>query len=205
MAAAVTWWIGSFIACFGARLFRRWVFPLCFLFVLVPVPQAVLDDIVRLLQLGSAYTAHLLFAIVGVPVSQNGIQLAIPGLTIEVAKECSSVRSSMMLVVTSMVLAHLLLQSIWGKLLTIATAIVLTIAKNGLRIFTISMLGVYIDPGFLNGRLHRQGGVLFFLLALLGMLVQLQLTRVAERRLSSQGVRATAVVGTPAPATRGLP
>jgi exosortase/archaeosortase family protein len=54
-------------------------------------------------------------------------------------------------------------------------AIPLSIAKNGVRIFTISMLGTRVDPGFLHGNLHRHGGVIFFLLALLAVVLLLWL------------------------------
>src|SRR5271157_4763530 len=150
MLAVVTWWIGSFVFCFGTGVSRMCVFPLCFLLWLVPLPEFALNHIVSLLQQGSAYAANLLFVIAGVPVTQDGLRLTIPGLTLEVAEECSSIRSSQMLLVTTMVLAHLLLRSAWGKGLVILAAIPLSIAKNGFRIFTLSMLAVYVDPGFMH-------------------------------------------------------
>jgi hypothetical protein len=41
--------------------------------------------------------------------------------------------------------------------------------KNGLRIFTLSTLAVYVNPGFLHGNLHKYGGIPFFAVALLPM------------------------------------
>jgi exosortase len=166
MFALVLSCIGAFVLCFGSRVSRSLLFPLCFLFGLMPLPQAALREIVSLLQRGSALAAHALFSAVGVPVAQDGVLLTIPGLTVEVAQECSSIRSSSMLLVTTMVLAQLLLRSSWRKALVIAIAIPLSVAKNGLRIFTIAMLSTRVDPGFLTGRLHREGGVVFFGIAL---------------------------------------
>jgi len=157
MLAVVTWWIGSFVCCFGNRVSRMYVFPLCFLLFLVPLPEFALTHVVSFLQRGSAYAAKLLFAIAGIPVTQDGLRLTIPGLTLEVAEECSSIRSSLMLLVTTMVLAQLVLRSAWGKGVVILAAIPLSIAKNGFRIFTLSMLAVYVDPSFLHGWLHHQG------------------------------------------------
>ena len=147
MLALVTWWVAAFALCFGARAFRHFLFALCFLFWLVPMPEFVLNRIVSLLQQGSAVAAHWLFTAAGVPVAQDGIVLSIPGLTVEVAKECSSIRSSLMLLVTSMVLAHLFLRSIWRKTVVMLAAIPLSVAKNGLRISILSMLGTRVDPG----------------------------------------------------------
>jgi exosortase len=166
MFALVLWWIGSFSFCFGTGTARGLMFPLLLLFGLVPLPDAALNGLIALLQDGSAWSAHALFAAFGVPVVQHGIFLTIPNLTIQIAQECSSIRSSSMLFITTLVLAQLLLQSPWKRMLVIFLSIPLSVAKNGLRIFTIAMLGTRVDPGYLTGRLHHQGGILFFLIAL---------------------------------------
>ena len=183
MVALVTWWLGSFAVCFGTSTFRSLMFPLCFLFWLAPLPEQALNKAIALWQHGSALSASVLFSAVGIPVTQDGTVLSIPGLTLEVAQECSSLRSSLMLVVTSMVMAHLFLRSNWRKAAVIAVAIPLSIAKNGVRIFTISMLGTRVNPEFLHGNLHHHGGILFFLLALFGVLLLLWFFSRSENRL----------------------
>jgi exosortase len=160
--ALVTWWLASVLLCFGARTFQSFLFPLCFLFLLVPIPEFALNWIVELLQYQSALAARIMFRTVGVPATQEGIMLSIPGLDIEVARECSSIRSSLILIVTTMVLAHLFLRSWWRKALLVAAAVPLSVAKNGLRIFTIAELGTRVDPEFLRGKLHHNGGIVFF-------------------------------------------
>ncbi|MFZ2009978.1 MAG: exosortase/archaeosortase family protein [Candidatus Sulfotelmatobacter sp.] len=192
MLALVVWWMAAFVSCFGVRAFRRSLFPLCFLLWLVPFPDFVLNSVVTLLQRGSAAAAHLLFAAAGVPVEQRGLLVHIPGLTVEVARECSSIRSSSMLIVTTMVPAQLLLRSPWRKALLILVAIPLSVAKNGLRIFTIAMLTTRVDPSFLTGKLHRQGGIIFFLIALAVIFLLLWILRRGEE--TNHGIRTTRAV-----------
>jgi exosortase len=184
MAALVTWWIAAFVFCFGSRIARRLVFPLCFLYWLVPIPETILSGVVAGLQRSSAWTARELFTAAGVSITQKGVLLYIPQLTIEVAKECSSIRSTLMLVVTSMVLAHLFLRSMSRKILVVLVAIPLSIARNGFRIFALSMLGMHVDPGFLFGSLHHKGGIVFFVLALAALLLLLWLLRWTEEQQS---------------------
>jgi exosortase len=188
MLALVTWWIASVLVCFGARTFKSFMFPLCFLFLMVPIPTFSLRWIVEFLQQQSVLAARLMFRAVGVPVTQDGIMLSIPGLDIEVARECSSIRSSLMLIVTTMILAHLFLRSWWRKGLLIAAAIPLSVAKNGLRIFTIAELGTRIDPGFLNGKLHHNGGILFFGLSVVAVGAVLWVLRRTELPLKRESV-----------------
>lgn len=180
MLALVLWWIGAFVLCFGFRASQLVLFPLCLVFGLVPLPQLAVDMIVAVLQQGSAWTAHLLFAAFGVPVAQDGLLLAIPGLTLQVAQECSSIRSSSMLLVTTMVLTQLVLRSSWRKAVVIGIAVPLSVAKNGLRIFTIAMLGTRVDPGYLTGKLHHQGGIVFFGIALFAVFYLLFILRRGE-------------------------
>lgn len=178
--ALVIWCIGSFILCFGTRTFRLARFPLLLLFWIVPLPSFALDRIIALLQQGSALAARLLFEMVAIPVAQNGLVLSIPGLVVEVAKACSSIRSSLMLLVTTIVLAQLLLKSSFHKGLVIVLAIPLAIAKNGLRIFTIAMLATKVDPTFLTGEFHQKGGIVFFTIALLCVFVLLRILAYRE-------------------------
>lgn len=180
MIALVLAWIGIFALCFGVRASQTVLFSLLFLFGLVPPPRNVLNFIIALLQEGSAWSAHALFALFAVPAVQQGNLISIPGLTIQVAGECSSIRSSSMLLVTTIVLVQLLLRTPWRKALVVGISIPLSVAKNGLRIFTISMLGTRVDPGYLNGRLHHEGGILFFAVALIGIFALLAICRRGE-------------------------
>lgn len=185
MLALVVWWIGAFILSFGTRAFQRALFPLCFLFWIVPFPAFLLNPIVRVLQEGSAASARLLFAIAGVPVAQDEMQLTIPGLTLEVARECSSIRSSLMLVITTMVLAQVSLRSAWRRALVIAIAIPLSVAKNGLRIFVLALLATRVDRSFITGRLHHQGGIIYFLIALALIILLIWIAHHGEKKSGS--------------------
>jgi exosortase len=180
MLALALWWIGTFVLCFGPRAARSVLFPLCFVFGLVPLPQNAVDAIVTMLQYGSAWAAYVLFSICGVPVVRDGLLLTIPGLTLQIAEACSSIRSSSMLLVTAMVLAQLLLRSPWRKALVIVLAVPLSVAKNGLRIFTIAILGTRVDPGYLTGKLHHEGGSIFFAVVLLMVFALLWFLRRGE-------------------------
>ena len=186
MVALVTWWIASVVFCFGVRAFREFLFPLCFLFWIVPIPAVALNCLTPFLQNQSAVAARVLFWLTGVPVTRDGTFLDIPGLSIEVSEECSSIRSSLVLIVTTMVLAHLFLRSWWRKTLLIAAAIPLAVAKNGLRIFVITELGTRVDPGFLHGNLHRHGGIVFLAIA---VLIVMALIWILQRNESIQSRR----------------
>jgi exosortase/archaeosortase family protein len=88
----------------------------------------------------------------------------------------------MMLVVTTMVLAQMLLRSAWRKASVIAIAIPLSVAKNGLRIFVLAMLPTPLDRSFITGRLHHHGGIIYFLIALAAIILLIWMARRGEEK-----------------------
>ncbi len=166
IASLVVFCIGLMMLFFGVPAVRQLLFPLLFLFLIVPIPQVVVDKCIVALQVASTEATFTLFRWSGVPVLKSGFILTFPALDIEIAKQCSGIRSSLILLISSMVLAHLYLRSYWGKILLVLAVVPISIAKNAVRIFVLSILGMKVDPAFLYGRLHRNGGVVFFLLSL---------------------------------------
>jgi exosortase len=177
ISALVIVWVGAFLLCYGPKSFRLALFPLLFLFLMVPLPDAIVDQAVVALQHWSAATVSFLFRFLGVPVFAEGVNFTLPGVQIEVAKECSGIRSSESLVIASVLAGYFLLQSAGSRLWLVLLTVPITILKNAIRITTLSWLAVYVDPGFLRGNLHRYGGLPFSLIAVLLMVLTLYLLR----------------------------
>ena len=162
----VVLWVGGFLFCYGSVALRAAIFPAAFLLLMVPLPDVILNRLIYALQEGSTQVAYLIFQAVGIPVFRHGFLLSLPGLTLEVAQECSSIRSSMALFITCLLAAHLFLRTWWKIALFLVVGLILSVVKNGIRIVTLALLGIYVDPGFLTGKLHQRGGFVFFFLAL---------------------------------------
>lgn len=175
-------WAVSLLS-FGPKGFRASLFPQLFLLFLVPVPQELLDIFIQALLWGSTVVTEFLFGLTGVPYLQQGAIFVLPGLTIEIAKECSGIRSTMALLITGLLAGYLALQTVRARLGLVLALFPLAVFKNGLRIVSLSLLTIYVDPGFITGDLHREGGVVFFgiTLAVMGGLVWI-LQRVERRQ-----------------------
>jgi exosortase len=165
--SAVMIWIGGWVLLYGVRSFRVAAFPLLFLFFLTPIPGHVVETFICLLQAGSAEITHLFFRLAGVPVLREGFTFHLSGLSIGVAKECSGIRSSIALLITSIIAGQFYLHSNWKRLILVLSIFPVTVFKNGLRIVTLSLLGAYVDPRILGSELHKSGGIPFFIVALL--------------------------------------
>lgn len=176
-------WAVSLLS-FGPNGFRASLFPQLFLLFLVPVPQELLDLLIEALLWGSSVVTELLFRLTGVPHLQEGAVFVLPGLSIEIARECSGIRSTMALVITALLAGHLALSSLGARLGLVLALFPLAVFKNGLRIATLSLLAIHVDPGFIEGDLHRKGGLVFFCLTLAVMAGLVWILQRMERRLT---------------------
>ncbi len=164
---AVLAWIGGFILFYGMESVKTNLFPFLFLFFMVPIPGIIVERAISFLQIGSTEVAYGFFKLTGIPLLRDGFIFHLPGLSIEVAEQCSGIRSSIALLITSIIAGELFLKSASRKLVLALVIIPITIFKNGLRIVTLSLLGVYVDQNILSSSLHKKGGIPFFFLSLI--------------------------------------
>ena len=173
MLGVVTMWVGGFVLCYGWRALRSAILPFLVLAFMVPLPPKILDAVIVFLQLSSAEATAVVFSLIGMPTLREGLRFTLPNLTIEVAKECSGIRSSLALMISGLAMAHLLLRSPWTRGFFLFLIVPLAIIKNAFRIVLLSWLAVYVDVSFITGStLHSSGGIPIFVgsLAILGAL-----------------------------------
>jgi len=183
-------WAGGFFF-----LGRSWMaaaaFPSAFLIFLVPLPDAAVNGIERISVLGSAEAAHVFFEITGTPILRDGVVFQIPGITLRVAQECSGIRSSWVLFITSLVASHLFLKSPWRRFFLVAFVFPLGILRNGFRISVLGLLCVHIGQHMIDSIIHKRGGPVFFGLSLVPLFLLLWWLRRGEC-LSIRTVTSTA-------------
>jgi exosortase C (VPDSG-CTERM-specific) len=150
----------------GTRALSAISLPLSLLFFMAPLPGMVEDGLEAFFQRTSADVASFFMSVVGVPVFRDGLTFRLPGLVVQVGRECSGVRSSVALFLTSMIAGHMFLRSGWKRLALTLFVIPLGIVRNGFRIFTICALCAWIRPEMINSAVHRKGGPFFFVLSL---------------------------------------
>lgn len=187
MFSFLTCFIGGFILFYGIRAFRKAMFPLLFLIFIVPIPTFILEPFIRVLLIGSTESSHMVFKVLGVPVFRRGFVFELTGITVEVAKECSGIRSSLALFITSILAGQLFLRTWQRRVILTLCIFPITIFKNSLRIATITLLASYVDPIFLKDHwIHSAGGQPFFVMGLLLLLpVMLLLRRSEKKKLDS--------------------
>ena len=116
-----------------------------------------------------------------IPVLREGTVFQLPNITIEVAQECSGIRSSWVLLIASTLASYLFLKRNSNRLILVLAAIPLGFLRNGFRIAVIGLLCVNLGPQMIHSPIHRQGGPLFFVLSLFPLFLLLWFLRRTER------------------------
>ena len=183
----------SFLCCLAAGGFfffgRDWMraaaFPLAYLIFMIPMPDAMADALESASKYASAEVANILFHLSGTPILRAGRVFQLPNITIEVAQECSGIRSSWVLLMTSVLAANLFLKTSWRRIVLLAFIIPLGILRNGFRILVIGLLCVNVGPQMIHSPIHTRGGPVFFVLSLIPLFLLLWWLRKGEIRARS--------------------
>jgi exosortase len=182
--AIVQVWMAAFVLCYGVQSFRAGLYPLCCMFLMIPLPPTWMDRITAGLQHGSAAISYEILRLSGIPVLRRGLQFSLPGLDFEVAPECSGIRSSLALMMVAIFAAYVYLRSGWARSALLLLTVPIVLFKNAVRIVAISTLGAYVDRIFIDGPFHhRYGGLLFTAVGVgLFVLVLAGLQKIERRR-----------------------
>jgi exosortase C (VPDSG-CTERM-specific) len=165
----------------GREMLRATAFPLGMLIFMVPIPAFAMPLIDFFLQHGSAAATQGFFSLSGTTFLRNGLTFQLPGISIQVAPECSGIQSSMVLLITGLVAAYLFLRKPWNRALLALLMIPLGLLRNGFRVFTIGELCVHFGPQMIDSPIHRKGGPIFFVLSLIPLFILLIVLQKSER------------------------
>lgn len=190
MAGLVAWVIGSFLSVYGPQAFRRAQFALLFLVFSVPIPTFLLNGAVSLLQHASAEVSNLVFTFSGAAYHRNGLVFEFSNVAVQVAEQCSGIRSSLALLILSTVTGYLFLRTASRRLMLVLAVFPITVFKNALRIVTITLLANQVDERFLTDHwIHRGGGIPFFAVALTWFIPLVWMLRKSEWLFRTPGRR----------------
>ena len=167
MASFYSFLVGVAVFALGPSFCRRILFPIAFLALIIPFPEAFTTALETALKYASAEIYAVFMNLLGQTYFRQGLVFSLPNLAIEVAQECSGVRSSLILFITSLLAGHMFLAKARNRALLALLVLPLGAVRNAFRILVLSLLSTHWDPGIINSPLHHRGGALFFALSLI--------------------------------------
>ena len=134
----VTTLCGIVMALWGAAILKESFFSIAFLLMLVPVPPALLERIDLPLQIMCAKAVEWLAHATGLPAERAGSILAFSGSgSINVAPACNGVRSTITMLMLSIIFVYLNRARWYSKLAVVAAAAPIAYLANLVRLFGI--------------------------------------------------------------------
>ena len=190
---------GSVWSMFGSRHLRLLAFPVLLLFLMVPLPTIVFNQIAFPLQLFASRVGETVLTAAGVPVVRGKayvLELASCEV-LEVAQACSGIRSRISLLTLGVLLGKLTEPRIAIRVLLAILTVPVAIAANAARVVGTGLAANWIGPEAAEGFFHTFSGWLVFVAASpLPLLAQRVLSRLTGGTLApgqGQPVEAYAV------------
>lgn len=164
--------IGLVLLLLGKRVTRILAFPLFFLFLMVPLPQSLVNVVAFPLQLIAADAATGVLYLLGIPALREGniIHLATTQLFVEQA--CSGLRSLMALVTLGVIFAYFFRKTLAERLIIVASAIPIAILVNTFRVALTGALTHHIGEEAASGWIHQTEGMFTFAIAMVLLLTE---------------------------------
>ena len=159
MITAIVWSV------LGWNTVKEIAFPLGFLLLAVPMGEAFIP---LLLNFTADFTV-MMVEFTGIPIYREGTFFSLPSGNWSVAEACSGIRYLIASITLGCLYAYLTYRSILRRLGFVVFAIVTPIIANGLRAFTIVMIGHYSNMELAVGIDHIIYGWLFFGLVMMFM------------------------------------
>lgn len=165
--------MGIVLLFLGRDVFRILLFPMGFLFLMVPLPQSVVNVAAFPLQLIAAQWAVKGLHLLGIPVLLEGNIIHLAHSDLFVAEACSGLRSLMALLTLGVVFAHFFRP---GKpvqqVILIASTIPIAVAVNSLRVALTGVLAHSFGEEAATGFIHEFQGMITFSVAFMVLLAE---------------------------------
>jgi len=165
----------------GTRVFRAVLFPLAFLFFMVPLPGVVFYAITFPLQRLAAEQAAWTLDALGIPVLLDGNIIHLAQLSLGVTEACSGIRSLISLFAGAAAWAYLLLPPGWAMVIFVAATVPITILANAARVVLTGLIGRQFGVEYASGFFHEFAGFAIYIFAFLCLLATHSLLRTVPR------------------------
>jgi len=178
---------GLVLLLLGRRVYRMLAFPLVFLFLMVPLPQSLANNITFPLQLIATDLSMIPLYWLQIPALREGNIIHLAETQLLVAEACSGLRSVMALGTLGVVFAYFFRKNWAERLILIALTLPIAILVNAFRVALTGYLTDRFGEAAAEGVIHQTEGFFTFGLAFALLLFSAWLLRLfwPQRRRGS--------------------
>ena len=150
----------------GWKMLRAVAAPWAVLFLMIPLPVIVFNEIALPLQFLASRLAGDTLDLMRVPALREGNVIMLPSISLNVVEACSGIRSLMALITLAIFYGLLMEKKIWIRFVLVVLAIPLAVGINALRIVGSGLLGQNFGKEYAEGFFHEFSGLVVFVVTL---------------------------------------
>ncbi len=162
---------GLIIFLLGFDTLKVILFPIGFLFFMIPLPAIVFNAVAFPLQLFAAQTAAFCLQVVKIPVLREGNLIYLASSIMDVTEACSGIRSLMTLSALGTLFAYITQKTNLKRGLMMASTIPIAIFSNAFRVTGTGLLAQFVGEEAAQGFYHTFTGWLVFIVAFILLLL----------------------------------
>jgi exosortase len=156
---------GSLLYLFGWARLRVMLFPIAFLFLMIPIPSIIFNQVAFPLQLLASQFGEVALGFCKIPALREGNIIYLADTSLEVAEACSGIRSLISLLTLGIIYGYFADSRTWVRLgIGVMTAPVAIIA-NGCRVAGTGIAAHRFGAAVAEGFLHTFSGWFVFIAA----------------------------------------
>ena len=150
----------------GWKMLRAVAAPWAVLFLMLPLPVIVFNEIALPLQFLASRLAGDTLDFLRVPALREGNVIMLPSISLNVVEACSGIRSLMALITLAIFYGLLMEKKVWVRCVLVVLAIPLAVGINALRIVGSGLLGQNFGKEYAEGFFHEFSGLVVFVVTL---------------------------------------
>jgi exosortase D (VPLPA-CTERM-specific) len=151
--------------CYGPQLLRALLFPVLFLFFMVPLPTVVQNTIGVPLKLISTKLGAVVLHLFGISVFVQGNVIDLGVTQLQVVDACGGLRFILPLLALGAIFAHFFEKTRWKQVVLVLVTIPISVVTNGVRIGATGILAQKYGSQVAEGFFHGFSGWIVFMFA----------------------------------------
>ncbi|MBZ0073214.1 MAG: VPLPA-CTERM-specific exosortase XrtD [Gammaproteobacteria bacterium] len=167
--------IGAVYALLGWAAFRVILVPLLLLFLMVPLPNFIFNNLSSQLQLISSEIGVAVIRLFGISVFLEGNVIDLGVYKLQVVEACSGLRYLFPLLALAIIASYFYQAAVWKRVLLILSSMPITVLMNSFRIGVIGVLVEFYGIEQAEGFLHDFEGWIVFMACVALLIVEIWL------------------------------
>jgi len=174
--------LGLIYFLWGKEIYKTLLFPIGYLFFMIPLPYIIIKSIAVNLRLINAEITYYVLYSLGIPILRYGANLELPNISLVVGDLCTGILSLVAIMALSVLYAYLTQRTLICRISLVVLAVPIAIFSNTVRLIMTVGLSYFYGDRILGSFIHQfHGTVNFFITVFLLVLISRVIKRIDLR------------------------